>query len=413
MYLASFSVAYGFCTWGIVPQNRVFEPLNATEVLIHYDDGQQTLVLRPEFRGNAHDLAIVYPTPSRPSVTEAPIRIFEELNDATNPFIPQPLPLDDLVFSVAEAKVESVTVIEEKQVGDFDVAILTATDSDDLIDWLQERNYEFDDADVDKVDYYVAQEGFYFIALKITLGQAPVLKGAPVEELTKTAPPLFFGELSPLEISFKTDTPQLPMRTLKSTMPAMTFDLYTLGSDAWYIPSVDTVYADIVDKEFLSEVPSLAKYAPQGKWIVRQEVIFEPKNSDQDVYLIKKDAFMPIDPQNQKRFSPGDLNTSTGILPGTRGRIVGESTYAFTRSLTIGSRGEDVRQLQQVLNEYGFTVSATGAGSAGNETTYFGNRTKQALVLFQNFYRAEVLTPVGLTSGTGYFGPSTRTFLNN
>ncbi|OHA29600.1 MAG: hypothetical protein A3G52_00705 [Candidatus Taylorbacteria bacterium RIFCSPLOWO2_12_FULL_43_20] len=80
----------------------------------------------------------------------------------------------------------------------------------------------------------------------------------------------------------------------------------------------------------------------------------------------------------------------------------------WTRDLALGSRGEDVRNLQKFLNSQGFTVSNQGVGSKGNETDYYGPATHSALIRFQNYYRDDILTPVGLTQGTGYFGPSTR-----
>ncbi|MDQ5889574.1 MAG: hypothetical protein QG609_67, partial [Patescibacteria group bacterium] len=57
----------------------------------------------------------------------------------------------------------------------------------------------------------------------------------------------------------------------------------------------------------------------------------------------------------------------------------GGSSYTFTRDLTIGSTGTDVMELQKFLNGKGFAVSASGAGSAGQESTYFGALTAAAL----------------------------------
>ncbi|MEK7185558.1 MAG: hypothetical protein AAB726_02980 [Patescibacteria group bacterium] len=54
------------------------------------------------------------------------------------------------------------------------------------------------------------------------------------------------------------------------------------------------------------------------------------------------------------------------------------SACGFSRDLYLGSTGEDVRCLQRFLNSQGFTVVGSGPGSAGNESTYFGERTRDA-----------------------------------
>jgi len=87
--------------------------------------------------------------------------------------------------------------------------------------------------------------------------------------------------------------------------------------------------------------------------------------------------------------------------------------FTFTTNLSEGQRGEDVEYLQILLNEDPDTlVAQEGPGSPGQETDYFGPLTTDAVVRFQEKYVDEVLTPVGLTSGTGYVGAQTRAKLN-
>ncbi len=88
--------------------------------------------------------------------------------------------------------------------------------------------------------------------------------------------------------------------------------------------------------------------------------------------------------------------------------------YTFTQNLKVGSTGEEVRQLQKFLNLDPATRIASGvdAGAPGYETSYFGVRTKAAVIKFQDKYTADILTPVGLTSGSGYWGPSSRAKAN-
>lgn len=77
----------------------------------------------------------------------------------------------------------------------------------------------------------------------------------------------------------------------------------------------------------------------------------------------------------------------------------------WSRTLSVGDRGEDVRALQKLLNAKLQTpVSYSGEGAPGYETDYFGPATASALVRFQNQYSEEILKPAGLFNGSGYFG---------
>jgi len=87
--------------------------------------------------------------------------------------------------------------------------------------------------------------------------------------------------------------------------------------------------------------------------------------------------------------------------------------FQFAKNLKLGDRGEDVRKLQRVLNTNLITqVSYEGPGSTGNESDYFGQKTKEAIIRFQDAYALEILFPFGLFGGTGFVGPATRKKLN-
>ncbi len=106
------------------------------------------------------------------------------------------------------------------------------------------------------------------------------------------------------------------------------------------------------------------------------------------------------------------LDELAGFGTGTLDRI--PSGFRFTRNLSRGMSGADVRHLQIVMNSDPDTrLAMDGPGSLGNETQFFGPLTRNAVIKFQEKYAGEVLAPWGISRGTGFVGSTTRAKLNS
>ena len=102
----------------------------------------------------------------------------------------------------------------------------------------------------------------------------------------------------------------------------------------------------------------------------------------------------------------GLINVKTGTAS-PRGNLI-----QTKRLLQVGSTGSDVRRLQQFLNQNGFTIATSGAGSPGNESSHYGNKVAAAVSRFQEHYANRILHPYGYTRGTGIVGNATRNAIN-
>jgi len=81
--------------------------------------------------------------------------------------------------------------------------------------------------------------------------------------------------------------------------------------------------------------------------------------------------------------------------------------YKFTVDLKYSQKSDDVRYLQIFLKAQGPEIYPEGIISG-----WFGPLTKKAVIRFQEKYASDILTPWGLTKGTGFVGKTTRAKIN-
>ncbi len=80
-----------------------------------------------------------------------------------------------------------------------------------------------------------------------------------------------------------------------------------------------------------------------------------------------------------------------------------DNTYIFNKNIKNNVTSQDVKELQKYLNNNGYIISESGAGSLGKETNFFGFKTKKAVIFFQ---KENNLIPDGIV------GPLTRDTIN-
>ncbi|MEI7463262.1 MAG: hypothetical protein WCK03_02585 [Candidatus Taylorbacteria bacterium] len=84
------------------------------------------------------------------------------------------------------------------------------------------------------------------------------------------------------------------------------------------------------------------------------------------------------------------------------------SCYTFTRNLSVGGAltSGEATALQGILTD-------AGLWNTGLRISSYNQTVANAISAFQENYSSEILIPNNLTSGTGYFGPSTRLKMNS
>jgi len=202
------------------------------QILFHQDGEFVTAMVRILYEGEAEDFSWVVPVPDTPVLSTGSDTFFDELDNSTRPIFTLNrsgnggCPVDFLdggstagtVSASADLAAESggVNIVQELSVGPFEIQIVSSTNPDEMVMWLQDNNYDLSSRGEELIAPYV-NDGMMFVAAKLRSGQPT-------------------GSIQPLIMKYKSNKPMVP---IKLTAVAALEDmgvLVWLVSDARGVP---------------------------------------------------------------------------------------------------------------------------------------------------------------------------------
>ncbi len=286
------------------------------QALILYDssavNATQHLVLSVSFEGEAEEVAWVIPVPGKPEISLSDSEVFRELSDFTVPPIPKrPWWAIGCGLGDIGPPSDGVDVIDEKVVGPYATATLSATDPTALVDWLNTNGYHFPDEGEPIIAEYIDKE-WYFVATRINA--VDTATGIALEE----------GLIEPIVLSFPTDEIVYPLRITSLSAKSPQVLLYILADEVVAPEQYPwrTGYGYWRDNAFTLEFGDKVSIKDLSDYEVITGLI-STYLADDEFYLTKlrgrimADRMVDIEFAAAPEYRLRQSLSSTGFLPGT------------------------------------------------------------------------------------------------
>ncbi|HEX3579299.1 MAG TPA: DUF2330 domain-containing protein [Thermoanaerobaculia bacterium] len=210
--------AHAFCGFYVAKgDTKIFN--RASQVVIVRDQDRTVMTMANDFQGSARDFAVVIPVPTkieRGQIHVAEKALIDHLDAYSSPrlveyFDPDPCepPMPPMAMrnavseaitvtasAPARAKSLGVTIEAKYTVGEYDILILSATQSSGLATWLTENGYTLPKGAAPVLGSYIRQNMHFFVA-KVNLGEQARLG---------------FNYLRPLQVAYESPKFMLPIR---------------------------------------------------------------------------------------------------------------------------------------------------------------------------------------------------------
>jgi|GEM_PF-3105221 len=153
----------------------IYEPTQ--KAIILFDGKSEQLIIEATYKGDMDEFAWIVPTPSVPKAEKSSARLFEQIHYLTLPIYKHaPGTVFRGVYKSMDALPQEarVNVLQQQQIGVYEVTVLSSDDPNALVRWLQNNSYAVSDENREVLKFYT-DKGWYFTAMRINL--APFNKG--------------------------------------------------------------------------------------------------------------------------------------------------------------------------------------------------------------------------------------------
>lgn len=242
---------------------------------IHHDGTTETFVFETSFSGKASDFGLVLATPAKPEIAEVAGDFFERLKKMTTPESPPRISIGEgSSLSPGATASSDVTVIEQKDVGDFSTTLLAASSVDGLKKWLTSNGYQYKPSDERNFEYYISKKTYFFVALKVNLEKVTTEKNGKLS-----------AQLKPISLTFAAPKPMIPLRMMAADEQPESVTLFLSTPEYYYIPGVDIYYARKLKADDLTQMPEFSAFHAQDQWIERMALRISPRTIYQDLII--------------------------------------------------------------------------------------------------------------------------------
>lgn len=253
-------------------------------------DGQKEhMMLSVQYSGGTDEFAWVVPVETRPKVEVDKGAPFTELRRLT---AMRPVTRGVAPEATMAAPGGGVQVLERKVEGPYDLAVLSASNSGGLYDWLKSNGFTVTRNVRGALDYYVERH-YVFVAARIRPGD---------KNREKLAERLRNGTIAPLHLSYRAEKLSYPLRVTAGNPGASEMEVYVVNGDGESKPNLRADRFHIVPKGATNfevsdaasgqtlgtaEFKTLRRLLPRGGTLVKYSGVLQDAQRQQDLVFAK------------------------------------------------------------------------------------------------------------------------------